>query len=346
MSNIINKIRSLKNNCMFAIILLLCCLSLSHALAQEVKNKASRHIVVAFDVSRSMWSHLPRRHRKKILQRVHAVLAEILFTSDRVIPSQGDDIPIPGKLPRPLLRSNDFLTLHLFGGVVQSPLFQHHKRSQLSQRFFLEKLPGFSRYWRTMKARHSLISEAKLRGLRYLDEYPAENHYFILVSDDVSDGGGKRGRLFRKYQESKRKLELMRKDKRDTVLFSFRIHKHISIRVYTLKSLKAKPIVGRPRPPKPVVIKVVLSKSPEVKANKVIQQVEIRSPQAWKKHKLSKVSYIISHKQKQLLSQSAVLSKKQQWPYMLPIAIPRSKLRGMDNGQIHMRLQFTDPEKK
>ncbi len=317
----------------------------SYAHAQDAKP---RHIIVSLDISKSMWIGIkPKTDRKTALQRLHAVLAEILFSTDPILPSQNDKIIMPGKVPRPLLRKQDFLSLSFFGKEFSS-IFLHQPRDSVSERIFREKLPDSAKYWKSMKDRYSLIAAAKTQALRDLERYIDQTNYLVLVTDDADDGGRPGSEIFRRSQEAKESLERELRNKRMQPFFSFRIQEHISIRLYLLQHIEKTP----PPTPKPqIVLAPVIFKvepiltQPTLDGENIIQQVRLNSPEEWKKHQLKSIQYVVSNNDQQIAKQLITLNKTLDKPQTtIPITIPKNKINETQPFQVVMKLHFLSPE--
>ncbi len=324
--------------------------SLALPTPSHAQDSKPRHVIVSVDVSKSMWSGIkPNNHRKAALLRLHAILAEILFSTDPILPSQNDQIVMPGKVPRPLLRAQDFLSLSLFGNEF-STLFLHQPRNSVSERIFREKLPDPATYWKSMKDRYSLIAIAKTQALRDLERYTNQTNYLVLVTDDVDDGGLPGSDIFRRSQEAKESLERELRNKSMQPIFSIRVQKHISIRLYLLQHTEKTPAEKTPTPapialPAPVILKVEpILAQPTSEGENIVQKVRINSPTEWKQHQLKSVQYVVSHNDQPIAKQLINLNQKLDQPQTtIPITIPKNKVHETQPFQVVMKLQFLSP---
>jgi hypothetical protein len=303
---------------------------------QEViaQAKDNRHVVVAYDISRQMWSMIsaPKNRayqvRRESLSRLNDIITEILFRAERVLPNvaKGDVIAHEGNLPRPLLRQNDFLTMFRFGTKLYPTEFVHYERPQISERIFKEKLPDPQKYWSSFRERQSPNTIPILRAFQLAKTYSTELLYFVIISHIGSTTID---------AKSQAQLEIERIKYRDQLIFAFTVSNHITIRIYQITPIPES---------KASIVIIVEPTIDRVTRQQIVSSAKLKAPPGVTAPTLEKVTYQVLDRDRTLYKKAIATSPSLTWPTALPVEIPWEKLSDARQVTISMELQLRDPK--
>ena len=198
---------------------------------------AAKHIIVIYDVSKSMISlkvdgQVETYMKSKDIRRVNEYLTNLLFTNTAQSKHHNNDTIIEEcdavYVGKPLYQSGDILTFAEYAKQRKTKL----NREQVSKNEFQQKLPNPMTLKRSFYGMVSYLQHAEVEVYDELYNDTDDEIYWIFVTDGDIDNSGKSGPG---TDDVLKRLAQIEKDYFAPMIFGVFVNKHVMIKVRRLQ---------------------------------------------------------------------------------------------------------------